>query len=115
VPRGRRRRSRPLDRPELGRLHGGRGRLAPRRRRRAGDDGPRGGIRALPAAPTGPLPRGLAARVRPDARVTETLRAFGLGDEDLAAWRESSLPEEGFADWLTDRVARRPRGRPAWG
>ena len=49
----------------------------------------------------------------PDARVTETLRAFGLDDEDLAAWCESGLPEEGFADWLTDRVARRPRGRRA--
>jgi ubiquinone/menaquinone biosynthesis C-methylase UbiE len=38
------------------------------------------------------------------------LRAFGLGDEDLAAWRESGLRDEAFDDWLTDRVARRPAG-----
>jgi SAM-dependent methyltransferase len=43
----------------------------------------------------------------------ETLRSFGLGDEDLAAWRASGLPEEGFVDWLTDRVARRPSGSRA--
>ncbi len=40
----------------------------------------------------------------------ETLRSFGLGDEDLTAWRTSGLPEDAFVDWLTDRVARRPRG-----
>lgn len=40
----------------------------------------------------------------------ETLREFGLGDEDLAAWRESRLPDQAFEDWLTDRVARRPSG-----
>jgi SAM-dependent methyltransferase len=40
----------------------------------------------------------------------ETLRAFGLDDEDLAAWRESGLPDDAFDDWLTDRVARRPAG-----
>jgi ubiquinone/menaquinone biosynthesis C-methylase UbiE len=43
-------------------------------------------------------------------RVSDTLQRFGLGDEDLAAWRETRLPEEAFDDWLTDRVARRPTG-----
>ena len=42
-----------------------------------------------------------------------TLRAFGLDDEDLAAWRESGLPDDAFDDWLTDRVARRPTGSRA--
>lgn len=45
--------------------------------------------------------------------VAETLRSFGLGDEDLAAWRKNRLPEEAFDDWLTDRVARRPTGSRA--
>src|SRR5439155_13315635 len=40
----------------------------------------------------------------------EVLRAFGLGDEDLAAWREAGLSDEEFEGWLTDRVARRPAG-----
>ena len=40
----------------------------------------------------------------------EALRAFGLGDEDLAAWRDSGLPADAFDDWLTDRFARRPCG-----
>src|SRR2546423_12045223 len=43
----------------------------------------------------------------------ETLRAFGLGDEDLAAWRAAGLPEDAFDGWLTDRVARRPAGARA--
>src|SRR3954451_9842248 len=43
----------------------------------------------------------------------ETLRAFGLGDEDLAAWRASGLGNEAFSAWLTDRVARRPAGTRA--
>jgi SAM-dependent methyltransferase len=43
-------------------------------------------------------------------RHAENIRAFGLGDEDLAAWRQSGLPPESFDDWLTDRVARRPSG-----
>jgi ubiquinone/menaquinone biosynthesis C-methylase UbiE len=46
-------------------------------------------------------------------RQEETLRAFGLGDEDLAGWRESGLPDDAFVDWLTDRVARRPSGSRA--
>ena len=45
-----------------------------------------------------------------ESRFAETLRGFGLGDEDLAAWRESNLPDESFDDWLTDRLARRPSG-----
>jgi ubiquinone/menaquinone biosynthesis C-methylase UbiE len=40
----------------------------------------------------------------------KTMRDFGLGDEDLEAWRASGLPDEAFEDWLTDRVARRPGG-----
>jgi SAM-dependent methyltransferase len=43
----------------------------------------------------------------------ETLRAFGLGDGDLMAWRASCLPDEAFNDWLTNRVARRPSGTRA--
>ena len=46
-------------------------------------------------------------------RHADTLQALGLGDEDLEAWRESGLREDGFDDWLTDRVARRPSGRRA--
>jgi ubiquinone/menaquinone biosynthesis C-methylase UbiE len=45
-----------------------------------------------------------------DDTQAETLRSFGLGDEDLAAWKESGLSDEAFDDWLTDRVARRPSG-----
>ncbi len=43
----------------------------------------------------------------------ELLRAFGLGDQDLAAWRASGVADGGFDDWLTDRVARRPTGERA--
>jgi SAM-dependent methyltransferase len=45
--------------------------------------------------------------------IDETLRRFGLGNEDLAAWRDSRLPQGAFVDWLTDRVARRPTGSRA--
>jgi SAM-dependent methyltransferase len=40
----------------------------------------------------------------------ETIRGFGLGDEDLAAWHASGTADDAFVDWLTDRVARRPSG-----
>lgn len=43
----------------------------------------------------------------------ETIRAFGLGDEDVAAWHASGLGDAEFVDWLTDRVARRPSGSRA--
>lgn len=43
----------------------------------------------------------------------DTLRAFGLADEDLAAWQRSGLADDAFDDWLTDRVARRPSGSRA--
>ncbi len=46
-------------------------------------------------------------------RIAETLRAFGLGDDDRAAWDGSGLPPDAFDDWLIDRVARRPTGRRA--
>jgi SAM-dependent methyltransferase len=49
----------------------------------------------------------------PSRRLAESLRKFGLGDDDLTAWEQSKLPPEGFEDWLTDRVARRPAGRRA--
>lgn len=42
------------------------------------------------------------------------LRAFGLDEEDVAAWQDSGLPGEAFDGWLTDRVARRPSGSRAW-
>lgn len=45
--------------------------------------------------------------------VERELSRFGLGREDLAAWRASGLPESSFVDWLTDRVARRPTGKRA--
>lgn len=41
------------------------------------------------------------------------MRDFGLGDEDVAVWRDSGLGDEAFDDWLTDRVARRPTGERA--
>ena len=47
------------------------------------------------------------------ASVEDVLHEFGLGPEDLAAWRKSELPADAFDDWLTDRVARRPAGRRA--
>ena len=50
-----------------------------------------------------------------DPAIAEVLRDFGLQDEDLEAWQDSGLPAAGFADWLTDRVARRPAGRRARG
>lgn len=42
------------------------------------------------------------------------LRAFGLDEEDVAAWQDSGLPGEALDGWLTDRVARRPSGSRAW-
>lgn len=39
-----------------------------------------------------------------------SLARFGLGEEDLDAWRQSGLQEDAFVGWLTDRVARRPSG-----
>ena len=49
----------------------------------------------------------------PTADRAATLRDFGLGDEDVAAWESSGLGDDGFDDWLTDRVARRPTGSRA--
>lgn len=46
-------------------------------------------------------------------RVAKQIRAFGLQQEDLAAWRDSGLGEDSFLDWLIDRVARRPTGSRA--
>jgi SAM-dependent methyltransferase len=45
--------------------------------------------------------------------IPSTLEAFGLGDEDLAAWEQSRLAEPDFVDWLADRVARKPSGARA--
>ncbi|MEA2312597.1 MAG: hypothetical protein QOE28_2565 [Solirubrobacteraceae bacterium] len=41
------------------------------------------------------------------------IRRFGLGDEGVAAWESNGLGAGAFADWLTDRVARRPAGARA--
>jgi SAM-dependent methyltransferase len=46
-------------------------------------------------------------------RIAAALHRFGLGEEDLEAWRRSALPSAEFDAWLTDRVARRPTGRRA--
>ncbi|HEX2412577.1 MAG TPA: class I SAM-dependent methyltransferase [Solirubrobacteraceae bacterium] len=46
-------------------------------------------------------------------RIAEIFQAFGLGEEDRAAWQASALADEAFEDWVTDRVARRPTGRRA--
>lgn len=43
----------------------------------------------------------------------QVLRDFGLGGDDLAAWERGGLPADGFEDWLTDHVARRPTGARA--
>ena len=64
-----------------------------------------GGSRLRARAPDEDHPQGVVAN-----RYAETLDALGLGDEDLAAWRESGLPEDAFDGWVTDRVARRPSG-----
>jgi SAM-dependent methyltransferase len=48
-----------------------------------------------------------------ESGLLETMRVFGLGDEDLRAWRESRLPEDAFDNWLIDRTARRPAGSRA--
>jgi ubiquinone/menaquinone biosynthesis C-methylase UbiE len=45
--------------------------------------------------------------------VVDSMRRFGLEEEDVRAWRLSDLGEEEFVDWLTDRVARRPEGARA--
>lgn len=50
---------------------------------------------------------------RDGRRYADTLRGFGLTEDDLAAWRESGLPDGAFEDWLTDRIARRPSGHRA--
>lgn len=47
------------------------------------------------------------------SRYDSILHDFGLGEEDLAAWRKSGLPDEAFEDRLRDRVARRPGGSRA--
>jgi SAM-dependent methyltransferase len=51
--------------------------------------------------------------VRADDAHVRLLHEFGLGAEDAAAWQNSGLPADAFADWLTDRVARKPTGSRA--
>lgn len=53
------------------------------------------------------------ALVMTELDVEQELGRFGLGTENLEAWRDSGLAEDGFVDWLTDRVARRPAGKRA--
>ena len=57
----------------------------------------------------------LAARMSAESsdHIAATLRAFGLGTDDRAAWDGSGLPPDAFDDWLIDRVARRPTGQRA--
>jgi SAM-dependent methyltransferase len=43
----------------------------------------------------------------------QMIARFGLGQEGIAAWRAAQLPDDRFAAWLTDRVARRPTGTRA--
>jgi SAM-dependent methyltransferase len=43
----------------------------------------------------------------------QTLRRFGLDEEDLAAWHASGVADDRFEDWLVDRLARRPSGSRA--
>jgi SAM-dependent methyltransferase len=50
---------------------------------------------------------------KPASSHAEKLHALGLGDDDLAAWLESELPDDAFDDWVTDRIARRPSGQRA--
>jgi SAM-dependent methyltransferase len=45
-----------------------------------------------------------------DSDIARRLSGFGLGEEDLVAWRDSGLAHAAFDEWLTDRVARRPSG-----
>ena len=42
--------------------------------------------------------------------IEQALDGFGLGPDDLAAWRAAGLAEDALEDWLIDRVARRPAG-----
>ena len=52
------------------------------------------------------------------SRYAKILRELGLGEEDLAAWRESSLPDEAFEDWLTEQHCtppQRSRARRVYG
>ncbi len=55
----------------------------------------------------------MATSAVPDPSMRDRLAAFGLTDDDLAAWLDSGLPASGFDHWLTDRVARRPSGSRA--
>lgn len=43
----------------------------------------------------------------------QTIARFGLGDEDLAAWRRAGLSDDGFPAWLHERIAGRPVGARA--
>jgi SAM-dependent methyltransferase len=45
--------------------------------------------------------------------IEERLAAFGLGEDDLAAWRATGKGEDDLEVWLVDRVARRPVGARA--
>jgi SAM-dependent methyltransferase len=50
---------------------------------------------------------------RDESDLDDQMRALGLDDEDIAAWRSSRLAPESYGDWITDRIARRPSGSRA--
>jgi SAM-dependent methyltransferase len=54
-----------------------------------------------------------AARPAGSATWRELVRRFHLEDDDIRAWERTGLADDAFADWLTDRVARRPTGHRA--
>jgi SAM-dependent methyltransferase len=50
---------------------------------------------------------------KPPTDDVKLLAQFGLGEEDVAAWRGSGGGADELVDWLVDRVARRPTGARA--
>lgn len=45
--------------------------------------------------------------------IEQAFKAFGLGQDDRAAWQAAGRPDDAFEEWLIDRVARRPSGARA--
>src|SRR4051794_31317716 len=70
----------------LGRVHGGRGRPAPRGGRRAGDDERRRRLRTLPEVRALALPRRLAAAARLNLQARIRIAAFAVLLVVFGAW-----------------------------